>query len=971
MADKKHRINLRKFFLTIILPTLLSISLFIILIFWYIIPYFESNLLQSKKEMIRELVQSTISIANKNYSDFKKGIISEDSAKFDAISKISSLRYGIEGKDYFFITDMHPKMIAHPYRPDLIGTDLTQFKDPNGKQLFRDMVLEVKKNGSGYVDYQWQWMDDSDHIVPKISYVSEFKPWGWVIGTGIYIEDVKEKISEIEREMLIVAISISIIIAILLTIIVFQNFKTEIKRSNAEKELSISEEKYRSLVEASTEGTAMILDGELIYTNKIFDKMFPNLLQSGISDELSEIINPLDINSYHKIIDFLNSELNYIQTEVQILGSGESPNNVLLSLSKISLSGKSGLILILKELSTEISFETEKSKWSKHFANFLQETRQSIFILSLDEEGKFLEFNDHTLSLLNYTSKSDLQSETLISLAENKADAILFLNSLKSHEFILDYKISVRKSSGELISILIDAKIENIPSENKSFIIGIFRDITQKEELEATRESTISEIQSSLMHYNKELQFFQRETVSCNMNLSAQKAALLMSRNDTDALIIRSSDGEPIGIVTDSDIRARLIGEDQIQDTPVYSIMSSPLFSLKETDTLAEAFVKMEENGIHHIVVRNSENEISGIIGIDEILKNQYSTSHILIASINSSNTLAELKDIYKRLPFFVKSAVSGGVKSEFIISSISQVAHEITRRISELIYLEIGEPPVDFSFVTLGSEGRREQTLVTDQDNAIIYEDVDDSRNSEVEFYFARFAERMNYMLDAIGYDYCKGGIMAKNPKWNKPLKVWKQYFKEWIINPEPQHLLEIAIFFDMKHSIGSSKILDELFKYVNSILKENPGFFNFMARVGMTYKTQLSFFGKIQTEAIEEHSKTVNVKNAIRVIVNLVRLYAMKNGLSETNTIRRLKQLYELNVFSGQFYKDIVFSYEFLTILQLKTQVNSILQQSNPANYIDLSSLSSIEINLLKNVFSQVSIFQSKLKFDFGIND
>jgi CBS domain-containing protein len=173
------------------------------------------------------------------------------------------------------------------------------------------------------------------------------------------------------------------------------------------------------------------------------------------------------------------------------------------------------------------------------------------------------------------------------------------------------------------------------------------------------------------------------------------------------------------------------------------------------------------------------------------------------------------------------------------------------------------------------------------------------------------------------------------------------------------------------MKLSIGSSKLVDELFSYVSSLLKDNSAFFGFLARVGITYKTQLSFFGKIQTESIEEHSKSVNVKNAIRVIVNLIRLYAMKNNLSENNTMKRLKKLYEMNVFSGQFYKDIVFSYEFLTILQLKTQVNAVLKQSNPANYIDLSNLSTIEVNLLKNVFSQVSIFQSKLKYDFNLSD
>lgn len=264
---KEKRINFKKFFLNIILPTLLSIMLFIVLIFWYIIPYFESNLLNSNKEMIRELVNSTLSIANKNYSDYKAGMLTEEEAKNDDIEKIKYLRYGIELKDYFFITDMQPFMIMHPYRPDLNGNDLSNFLDPNDKAVFVEMVEKIKISGEGFVDYKWQWMDDSIKIVPKISYVAEFKPWGWVIGTGIYIGDVREKIAEIESGMIFVSIIISSIIGLLLTAIVLQNFSSEKKRSIAEKELMISKEKYKTLVEASTEGTAMILGGELIYSN--------------------------------------------------------------------------------------------------------------------------------------------------------------------------------------------------------------------------------------------------------------------------------------------------------------------------------------------------------------------------------------------------------------------------------------------------------------------------------------------------------------------------------------------------------------------------------------------------------------------------------------------------------------------------------------------------------------------------------
>jgi len=144
------------------------------------------------------------------------------------------------------------------------------------------------------------------------------------------------------------------------------------------------------------------------------------------------------------------------------------------------------------------------------------------------------------------------------------------------------------------------------------------------------------------------------------------------------------------------------------------------------------------------------------------------------------------------------------------LLRTISSFTDAITNRICDLIFLEIGKPPVPFAFVVLGSEGREEQSLHSDQDNAIIFKDVADNQNAEVENYFIRFAERMNYSLNAIGYPYCKGEKMAKNPLWNKPISIWKKYFFEWITNPEPKNLLEISVFFDMKLTFGDTKLLD-----------------------------------------------------------------------------------------------------------------------------------------------------------------
>lgn len=971
MENQKTEINFKKFFLNIILPTFLSIFLFIVLIFWYIIPYFEYNLLNSKKEMIRELVNTTISIANKNYNEYKSGQISEELAKSDAINKIKCLRYGIELKDYFFITDMNPVMIMHPYRSDLDGTDLKDLKDPEGKALFVEMVKEVKHSGNGYVDYMWQWMDDSSRIVPKISYVSEFKPWGWVIGTGIYIEDVREKIAEIERELILVSIAISGIIAILLIVIVFQNFKTEKKRSIAEKALIESKEKYKTLVEASTEGTAMILGEELLYSNAIFDQLFGETQIFSFSRNLSEIFPSENVDAVNTINKFLVSNSSYIQFETIVGKENSTPVLVLLSLSKIRLNDKDGLIITIKDLKGESLFVIEQYKWSRIFVNLMDIIGISMFRLSIRDNGRFSDFNENTIDLLSYNSRNELSKVRFKDILEDSTSYFYLLNHIREFGYISDYRIRVRTFDKRLITLQINAGFDKDENSGEEFLVGIFADITLKAKEEIQKEQSYKELQTVLLQMNSKIKNYQKETISCKATLSVSQALELMIRYNTSLLLLRTNEGIPLGVVTDKDVRLRIIENHNNQDKMICDFMSSPIIGLQDTATLTDAMIIMDNKNIHHLIIRNNSNEVTGYISSDELLQKLLSISYLLISSIEKSNTLVELKNIYNRQKYFVTSLINSGGNSEYIIGTIASVADNISRKLAELIFLELGEAPVAFAFVSLGSEGRGEQTLISDQDNALIYDDSSSDRINEASIYFARFAERMNYMLDAVGYPYCSGGVMANNPKWNQPLSKWKNYFEDWITNPEPENLLDVAVFFDMKLTFGDKELLTELQKYIYQVLNENIGFFGFLARVCSKFKTQLSIFGRIQTESTEEHSKIINIKNPIRVIVHLVRLYSMKYKVLETNTTKRIKSLYELNAFSESLSKELLFSYDFLTQLQLKSQITTDIDNSKHLNYIDISTLTSMEVNLIKNVFSLLVTFQSKVKFDFGLND
>ncbi len=225
----------------IIIPVLFTIILFILTIFLLILPLLEQTMMDGKTEGIKHLTESAWSTLNLYYEKVQRGTLSTSQAKMQAINHLGELRYGPESKDYFWINDMTPRMVMHPYRPDLVGQDISDFKDPTGKRLFAQVVKTVKLKKAGYVDYLWQWKEDSNKIVPKISYVRGFKPWDWIIGTGIYVEDVREDISQITRHLTYTCLLIMVLILLLSGYIIWQSAKANQERINAQEQSHLRE----------------------------------------------------------------------------------------------------------------------------------------------------------------------------------------------------------------------------------------------------------------------------------------------------------------------------------------------------------------------------------------------------------------------------------------------------------------------------------------------------------------------------------------------------------------------------------------------------------------------------------------------------------------------------------------------------------------------------------------------------------
>ncbi|MBM9512688.1 cache domain-containing protein [Desulfogranum marinum] len=260
MENKGMQQLSRAISLRIALPALLTILLFIVSIFLVILPSLEKNFMAGKREMIKELVETTWNVLATYHSKEQEGILTREEAQLQAIDIIRHFRYGNNAMNYFWINDLDHRLVVHPYRSDMEGDDSTSFKDPTGKRIFIEFVQIAQQQGAGYVEYMWQWLDEPEKISPKLSYVKLFKPWGWVLGTGVYLEEVQAQIAKIRKRLTAVS-TLFLVAAILLALysirhtILADRVRVRIweERRRLIKDIEKSKERYRSLVETTSD----------------------------------------------------------------------------------------------------------------------------------------------------------------------------------------------------------------------------------------------------------------------------------------------------------------------------------------------------------------------------------------------------------------------------------------------------------------------------------------------------------------------------------------------------------------------------------------------------------------------------------------------------------------------------------------------------------------------------------------------
>ena len=967
---KRNRRKEKDFFLKIIFSTALAIILFIASIFTIIIPAFRENMLDRKREMIRELTDTAWSVLSKYYAEEKTGLLTGDEARRRAISDIRSLRYGDELKDYFWINDMRPVMIMHPYLAELEQQDLSDYADLAGKKFFAEFVNVVKESGAGYVEYMWQWKDDPEQIVPKLSYVKGFKPWDWIIGTGIYIEDVKEEIGLLTRRLINISVGIGAVIALLLLFITQQSLKIERRRRQAEEDLHESRDKYRALVEAGTDGTIMVLDGRCIIANKTMLDML-----GYKEDELDKIggydIIPGEGNEGRSGIkyfkDLVLGKTIPPQFEAKLKKKDGQLFNAALAISKIFFGGKHGFIIIVKDINLYNKLDEELEEGDQKFSALMDKINTGVFRITAGHNRKLLEANQAAMKILGVENNDELRERSLLDYFQDERDRDNFASELSAGGAVKNSMVQLRKENGEVSTVFLSAVVIEDENGAARYCDGTIEDITERKRTEEERENFIAELQVSMLFFHKPVKDHIRESIVCGMSTTIENAAGLMVRNNCSSALIASESGEIMGIITDHDMRERVIaGGDEISK-PVFEIMSSPLITIPDSALIFKAMSLMQEKNVQHLAVQDKSGKITGVIRNQDILRAQRYCPALLLNEINDAGSIEEIVAAQKRLPRLVKTLTDCGANPNNITSTSTAVSNSIVDKLIRLAIDELGPPPAKFTFMALGSEGREEQTLKTDQDNALIYEDLPEECRQETTDYFPRLGEKVCAWLDRAGYAFCNGDVMARNPKFCLPLSKWKEQFKRWITEATPQDFREFNIFFDFRCVYGEMDFTGELKSYIKTLMHNNAAFFRHFAEDVIQHKPPLGIFGKIVVETSGDKPKTFSIKDAILPIVNFARLYALHNGVDETNTLDRLRILFEKGIINKVDYQEVVVSYNYLMLMRFKHQAMAAGENLPPDNDIDPGQLTSIEKTTLKHTFSRIATIQKKISFDF----
>ncbi len=435
--------------------------------------------------------------------------------------------------------------------------------------------------------------------------------------------------------------------------------------------------------------------------------------------------------------------------------------------------------------------------------------------------------------------------------------------------------------------------------------------------------------------------------------LTVGEAAKRMADANVGSLLI---DSDPPAILTDRDFRTRVLAAGRGPETPVSEVATSPIQTLPAATPIYEAWRILLDSGLHHLPVTRGD-EIVGVVSSSDLLKSTASGPVAVMKKVERLPDRASLAGYTQLVTEMVSALFVGGLEPTTIGGFVARLNDTLLKRILRWAEADFGPPPCPYAWLAFGSEGRMEQLLLTDQDNALVYqEESPDARE-----YFARLTERVNGDLRAAGFPSCPGGYMAT--KWRSSLAEWEERFIRWLEDPTPQALLEASIFFDFRvaHVHGALSVAS-----LDGIIERARGarvFLSAMAKSALTFRPPGGLLLRLRGE-----SSKIDLKlNAISCIVFLARVYGMEVGARSSNTLQRLGAALDAGLIEKDTCDTLSEAYRFMLRLRLREQLRTFAEGRLPTNVIVLGALSSLERSRLRDVFRAIEAWQRRASYHY----
>ena len=596
----------------------------------------------------------------------------------------------------------------------------------------------------------------------------------------------------------------------------------------------------------------------------------------------------------------------------------------------------------------------------------------TIRVINLEKHKSLFQIND-TLHDVFYVVSSGVIHLTVISDAEET-----LLNKCYTGDIFglrpffakNNYQMTAKAREESIVYAVPIATFKPFVAQNATvldFLLESFA-VNTKNSLDNKNHTLLSD-NVSYSDNQSDMQYFQ----SLNYNKTPLKishdtlikdAAQLVTENMFDSALI-TDQNNPIGIVTDKDFRSKVATGRFPLTNSISKIMASPVITVTENISVAEAQLVMLKHGVTHLCVTKDgtdKSEVKGVISEHDLVVAQANNPGILLKEIKKSQTSKELKLVRNKLADIIQSSLNKNIPLTHISSIVGEVTLAIVKRSIEQSILELGSPPARFAWLCIGSQGRKEQLLLTDQDSILVFEDVSPEKYRDVKDYFLKLAKKATATLEKVGYINCPNGHMASNMMWCKSLTDWSKQYENWMNTPGENTNEISSVFFDYEIAFGEQKIEDTITDVIFSNIKNKVLFLDYLGNDTIKKPTPLNFFKKFNIEEEGENKGKFDIKTrALMPLIDGARLLILSNNIKGVNsTYLRFKQLAMIDPKFSEIYLNCADAY--LVLSKFRTLEG--LKNDNTGQYINLEELSKVDKEKLKNALAPMKELEELIK-------